>query len=202
MKLGFPAGTDARYWSASRVPSSRLFLLPLAPEACQVARRYVQETLIVWRLPDVVESARLLASELVKNAVQHASGWSDSDLPVRLLLTYVAGTLRIEVHDPDARHLPVWRVPAKLSEFGYGVPLMNAIADRRGVRIFESGKAVWCEVDRCAAFLIPLFSRSDRNGSSDNRARRSARSGEDLPCRGRGKALSQPCCSVPGEALS
>ncbi|MGW3352640.1 ATP-binding protein [Nonomuraea rubra] len=194
MKLGFPAVADARPWPASRVPISQAFSLPLAPEACQVARRRVEETLTVWYLADLAESARLLASELVKNAVQHASGWSDSNVPVRLLLTYTAMTLRIEVHDPDARHLPTLRVPAKLSEFGYGVPLMNAIADRRGVRILKNGKAVWCEVDRCAALLIPLSSRSGGRTDGSRQRARGSLSGEDRACRGRDTTLSQPCC--------
>ena len=90
----------------------------------------------------------MLTTELVSNAIRHASGWSDADLPVRLLLIYAARTLRIEVRDPDAQNLPLWHVPSDLSTFGYGVPLMNAYADRYGVRILSSGKAVWCEVDR------------------------------------------------------
>jgi anti-sigma regulatory factor (Ser/Thr protein kinase) len=102
----------------------------------------------------------LLATELVKNAIQHAAGWDDSDLPVRLLLTYTGRTLRIEVRDPDPQQLPLWRVPGELSEFGYGVPLMNSIADRYGVRITDTGKAVWCEIDQRDAPLPFARSRS------------------------------------------
>ncbi|MFC5835965.1 ATP-binding protein [Nonomuraea insulae] len=127
---------------------SRVFQLPIAPEACYTARRCISEVLTAWRIPDLVNSAHLLATELVTNAVQHAAGWDDSDLPVRLSLIYRSGTLRIEVRDPDPHALPIWRVPEELAEFGRGVPLMHGIADRCGVRILKTGKAVWCEVDR------------------------------------------------------
>lgn len=87
---------------------------------------------------------------------------------MRLLLIYAARTLRIEVRDPDPRSLPVWRVPGELAEFGYGVPLMNSIADRCGVRIIDTGKAVWCEVDQ---HEHPPFTRSrslaERSGSHE-----------------------------------
>jgi anti-sigma regulatory factor (Ser/Thr protein kinase) len=156
MRRTFEVVADSRPSAAPAGLRSRVFLLQLAPEACVSARQRIREVLTVWGLPGLVEPALLLATELVKNAIQHAAGWDDSELPVRLLLIYTAPTLRIEVRDPDPRSLPVWRVPGELAEFGYGVPLMNSIADRCGVRIIDTGKAVWCEVDRRTSSLHPL----------------------------------------------
>ncbi|MBN6051501.1 ATP-binding protein, partial [Nonomuraea sp. RK-328] len=149
MRRTFESVTDT--WHPTARPDdlkSRVFLLPLAPEACLTARTCVRAALRAWRLTDLVEPSLLLATELVKNAIQHAAGWDGSDLPVRLLLIYASRTLRIEVRDPDPHNLPIWRVPAELSEFGYGLPLMDGTADRWGVRIITTGKAVWCEIDR------------------------------------------------------
>ncbi|MFI7445966.1 ATP-binding protein [Nonomuraea sp. NPDC049714] len=164
MRPAFEVVTDSEHSTVPDDLKSRVFLLPLAPEASYAARQCIREVLTVWRLPDLVESARLLATELVKNAVQHAAAWGDSDLPVRLLLMYTARTLRIEVRDPDPHRLPVWRVPAELSEFGYGVPLMHSIADRCGVRILKDGKAVWCEVDRPENPSLPRLPRTGGKG--------------------------------------
>ena len=53
--------------------------------------------------------------------------------------------LRIEVHDADP-HPPQPRTPAELDESGFGFVLVQALADRWGVRETASGKAVWAEL--------------------------------------------------------
>ncbi|MFE0150512.1 hypothetical protein ACFWY5_25395 [Nonomuraea sp. NPDC059007] len=62
------------------------------------------------------------------------------------------------MRDPDARNLPVWRVPEELATFGYGMQLVHGYADRYGVRVTDADKAVWCEIDRRSD--VPSF-RSD-----------------------------------------
>jgi two-component sensor histidine kinase len=88
------------------------------------------------------ETATLLVSELVGNAVRHAST-DGSRLELRL---EAAGNwLRIEVSDCDPRP-PQPRAPSGLEESGFGFVLVEALADKWGVRKTATGKAVWIEL--------------------------------------------------------
>ncbi|MBO3752110.1 ATP-binding protein [Streptosporangiaceae bacterium NEAU-GS5] len=134
--------------STSPEYKSRVFLFASVPESCSLARRCVRDVLTAWRLLELIEASTLLTSELVSNAIKHASGGGgDSELTLKLLLIYAAGTLRVELRDPDPVRLPTWRDKGELATYGYGLPLMFAYADRFGVHVIEAGKAVWCEID-------------------------------------------------------
>ena len=120
----------------------RLVALPAAGQAAGMARRRVHDALALWGLRHLDETATLLVSELVGNAVRHAST-DRSRLELRL---EVAGTwLRIEVSDGDPRP-PQPRAPSGLEESGFGFVLVEALADKWGVRETATGKAVWIEL--------------------------------------------------------
>ena len=88
------------------------------------------------------ETAVLLVSELVTNAVRHTR---DSD--TMTLELEAAGTwLRIEVADGDPRW-PAPRTPAEFDGSGFGFVLVDALAGKWGVRETATGKAVWAELD-------------------------------------------------------
>nr|WP_329084627.1 ATP-binding protein [Streptosporangium sp. NBC_01469] len=108
-----------------------------------MARMLVRQTLIQWEITHFQEQADLLVTELTANAVRHARV---GDASVKVLLTYAAGTLRIEVRDRDRTTLPIWREPGSEEETGRGLLIVDACADRWGVRLAESGKTVWCEL--------------------------------------------------------
>jgi anti-sigma regulatory factor (Ser/Thr protein kinase) len=115
--------------------------LPAAGQAPGLARRATGEVLISWQVAHLTESAVLIVSELVTNSVKH----SDGSLLVLQLQT--TGTrLRIEVHDADPRW-PQPCTPAELDESGFGLVLVNALADRWGVCESATGKAVWVELE-------------------------------------------------------
>ena len=93
-----------------------LVVLPAAGRAAGIARRRVRAALQLWGLAHLDETATLLVSELVGNAVRHART-DESRLELRL---ETAGTwLRIKVSDGDPRP-PRPRVPAGLEEWGSG----------------------------------------------------------------------------------
>lgn len=125
------------------LPWVRQATLPAARRSPGVARQVARDALISWQLTHLTDTAILLISELVTNAVLHASN-GGSGLALQL---EVQGTwLRIEVHDSDLRG-PQPRTPAWFDESGFGFVLVEALADRWGVRETPAGKAVWAELD-------------------------------------------------------
>lgn len=114
-------------------------ILPHHAQAPVVARRSAGEVLRYWGLGGVEETALLVISELVTNAVLHAH--ADGSSP-ELHLHAGSAWLRIEVHDTDPRP-PQPRAPVGLDETGRGLLLIEAITDRWGVYATATGKAVW-----------------------------------------------------------
>ena len=117
--------------------------LPPAGQAAGMARRGTRETLALWDSSHLAETAILLVSELVGNAVRHAS---TGRLALELRLEITGTWLRIEVLDADPRP-PQPRTPAELDESGFGFVLVEALADKWGVCTTSTGKAVWAELD-------------------------------------------------------
>jgi anti-sigma regulatory factor (Ser/Thr protein kinase) len=116
--------------------------LPTASRAVRLARQATRDALVTWRLAYLEETAVLLVSELVTNAVRHARG---SD-PITLELQAAGTWLRIEVQDADPRW-PRPRTPAEFDGSGFGFVLVDALAGKWGVRETATGKAVWAEID-------------------------------------------------------
>jgi serine/threonine-protein kinase RsbW len=118
-------------------------ILPAAERSPGLARRVARDALTTWQLTHLTDTVVLLISELVTNAVLHARTGGSG---LALLLEYHGACLRIEVHDADLR-VPEPRVPATLDQSGFGFVIVDALADKWGVRETASGKAVWAELD-------------------------------------------------------
>ena len=117
--------------------------LPATAQAPGLARQAIREALPSWQLAHLEETALLLVSELVTNAVRHAQ---NEDRMIALRLETTAGGLRIEVHDGDSRW-PQPGTPDDLDESGFGFVLVAALASTWGVTDLAVGKAVWAELD-------------------------------------------------------
>jgi len=134
---------------------SRALTIPLNPQSVPLARRWVRHTLGRWGLSDLVDAAAQIASELTTNAIKHA----DPDSSVVLLLMFAAGTLCLEVRDRDRQNLPLLRNPTATDIDGRGLIIVEAIADRWGVRVTSGGKTVWSELDTGQAGKPPADGR-------------------------------------------
>ena len=137
-----PRGTRARARATQRTRLNLQVTLPTDDGAVRLARRVTRDVLARWRLDHVQDTAVLLVSELVTNAVRHAR----DTYAIALDLEIGATWLRIEVHDADPR-MPQPRTPDVHDESGFGFVLLDALADKWGVREATIGKVVWAELD-------------------------------------------------------
>ena len=128
--------------AAQRARLNLQVTLPTDDGAVRLARRVTRDVLARWRLDHVQDTAVLLVSELVTNAVRHAR----DTYAIALDLEIGATWLRIEVQDADPRW-PKPRIPDRLDESGFGLVLVDALAGNWGVRQTATGKAVWAELD-------------------------------------------------------
>ena len=135
------------YYPAETGDSRRAWhlTLPMARQAPGLARAATREVLTSWQVAHLAESALLIVSELVTNSVKHSQGSL-----LRLQMQATGTRIRIEVHDADPRW-PQPCTPAALDESGFGLVLVNALADKWGVCDDATGKAVWVELEtECA----------------------------------------------------
>lgn len=107
------------------------------------ARRVLRRQLQVWGVSgELADTAELLLSELVTNAVQaQASGGPD----VGVRFSWAGGRLRLEVRDASGE-LPVRNEAEEDDECGRGLVLVDALASGWGVVRGAIGKTVWVEV--------------------------------------------------------
>ncbi|WP_322973213.1 SpoIIE family protein phosphatase, partial [Peterkaempfera griseoplana] len=113
--------------------------LPGEPSAVARARRLTRTTLLDWDLEELADTAELVTSELVTNAVRYASA------PIGLRLTVRERTLLLEVSDPLPQP-PVERRAAGTDEGGRGLELVRRLTLRWGTRSEGAGKVVWLEL--------------------------------------------------------
>ncbi|NTW42009.1 MAG: SpoIIE family protein phosphatase, partial [Cellulomonadaceae bacterium] len=128
---------DADPASGSPNPRRRRWSLPSEPGSIARARHAVIRTCAAWELPGA-QSAELVVSELVANAVLH--GWGH----VVLRLFDTGEGLRIEVEDANpAPPVTTDGHPGRVG--GYGMRIVERLADW-GWRPSGSGKLVWARV--------------------------------------------------------
>ncbi|MFI0900182.1 SpoIIE family protein phosphatase [Streptomyces sp. NPDC020983] len=141
-----------------RVPAERIAVwdLPFAPETAGRGRALASERIAAWGLGDLTDTALLVVSELIGNAVRHAVGIG-ADVAdhaaghLRLRLLRLPGDegkgdeITCEVYD-GSQATPRVRHPLLDDEFGRGLQLVAVTARRWGTRYTEGGKCIWATV--------------------------------------------------------
>jgi hypothetical protein len=116
-----------------------------------------------WQLQGMADSAALLVSELVTNAVQASAGRASRDhgtVPmIRLAIRLTATSLVLEVWDASPLR-PVSQLTGITSDHGRGLVLIDALSDSWGDRAEYGGKVVWCQL------ALPSLSASPASKAS------------------------------------
>jgi len=118
-----------------------------SPSAASDARHWISDHLHRWDIDEVRDTAMLLSSELVTNAVVHASSATEVSMAV------VDGALEVSVSDsePQVATLLLRRHPGRatradqqtIREGGRGLFVVAALADSWGACVTDDGKRVW-----------------------------------------------------------
>lgn len=112
--------------------------LPREPRSVGRAREYARGQLLSWDLEPLVDTAELLVSELVTNALRYGEG----EIRLRLLLDR---TLVCEVWDAGLVQ-PRRRRARDTDEGGRGLQLVGLLSAAWGSRRTPRGKTVWFEL--------------------------------------------------------
>ena len=112
------------------------------PGAAAAARRALSR-LNTELDPPVLESLRLLVTELITNAVRHAGAPT-----VDLLVVVTGPAVRVEVIDQGPGFKPARDNRRGGAEGGWGLFLVERMSDRWGVGNEDPGNRVWFELDR------------------------------------------------------
>jgi PAS domain S-box-containing protein len=124
----------------ARVPdppraSAELTLEP-KPEHVAAARKFTRHALAAWDQAELVDTACLLVSEIVSNAVRHARK------TIGLRLHHTDREIITEITD-DNPLMPARAVPGPCDEYGRGLTLVETLASSWGSLPSEGGKIVW-----------------------------------------------------------
>lgn len=119
-------------------------LLSATRRGARLARLLATEHMRTWGRQFEAEKVAQIVAELAANAAFHGR------IPgrdFRLALTLTEDTLRIEVTDTRGDRLPEPQVVGPEAESGRGLLIVDALADRWGVRVGPAPrKTVWAEL--------------------------------------------------------
>jgi PAS domain S-box-containing protein len=127
-----------------RPPQAAAHTLPAAPTSSRLARRITQDALRDFGLDEFADTAALLVSEVVTNALLHAGS------EIRLQVLRRDDGIRIEVRDTSAV-LPAPKRHDDDSTTGRGLDLLEMLASSWGAEGRNSGKIVWFELGTSTA---------------------------------------------------
>lgn len=140
--------------STAERPGSVERRLPPTPSSVSTARDLVRELLAEAGREDLAETAVLLVSEVVTNAILHAG------TPVDVRAVLDVDGLRVDVAD-GSRHLPSRRRYAATAGTGRGLMLLEQMVDDWGVTQRRDGKTVWFHLAAPGPFDEAVAPHSD-----------------------------------------
>lgn len=114
------------------------------PEAASTARRALDE--LRDGLPEEqLVNLQLLVSELVTNAIRHGDLAAEDRIGLRVTIS--AATVGVEVTDTGVGFDPgALESPEPESASGWGLPIVEKLSDRWGVRHEDHTTRVWFEI--------------------------------------------------------
>lgn len=112
---------------------------PAVASAAADVRRWLRGVLTAHGKEDLAETAELLVTELVGNAVRHTGG---SVLEVTVDCDDV---VRAAVHDSEPT-MPQLRRAGTLETCGRGLTIVHELSARWGATLYRAGKYVWFEL--------------------------------------------------------
>lgn len=121
----------------STEPRNRHVRLTSGTAAPAEARGQVKAAICAWEVPVDPDTAVLLTSELVTNAIRQEAGGA-----VMLVITCSGGEFRVDVHDAS-RSLPVLVDAPAEAEAGRGLMLVATLSADWGAYRTPAGKAVY-----------------------------------------------------------
>ncbi len=117
--------------------------IPANVHAAASARAVVDALMPAWDLADLLDDAKLVASELITNAYRHAPGTDSFELE----LAHRSHGVRISLADGSS----IQPIIAELSDYaanGRGMTIVAAVASAWGAEDTESGKRVWVDLNQ------------------------------------------------------
>jgi anti-sigma regulatory factor (Ser/Thr protein kinase) len=125
------------------------FVLPSAPESVRIARWFVRAALGFHGLGEYADNAVMITSELVTNAIQHASAHSGHAVGVTLTCPWNQAVVGIVVTDSSPEG-PVMHETPSTSERGRGLQVVAELSDYWGWHPEPGGKAVYAMIAKKA----------------------------------------------------
>jgi len=116
--------------------------LERAPKSAGVARELLAAALDAWHLGQLADTAALVLSELVSNAIRHASGEGMRVSIARL----TSRRVRVSVLDRDSTR-PCMQSPDLDGVGGRGLFIVDAESVSWGVDLLPDGKRVWADLE-------------------------------------------------------
>jgi anti-sigma regulatory factor (Ser/Thr protein kinase) len=128
-------------------PTQTHLALAALPSAVPCARGHVRLVAAEWDLAELADTAELLASELVSNAVQASGRLNTAGPPVvRLWVTSDGESLVIRVWDASD-DMPVRQEAGPGDDSGRGLMIIDALSvDWGSYRDPDGGKTVWATI--------------------------------------------------------
>jgi anti-sigma regulatory factor (Ser/Thr protein kinase) len=116
--------------------------LPAEQSSPQIARNAVAH--LDGVPPELLDKAQLITSELVTNGLRH--GNNQAGAPILFSAQLYPTFLRIEVLNRAAASRPAIQPRGQLRSSGYGLIIVDALADRWGSDVNDAIR-VWCELE-------------------------------------------------------